>query len=202
MAFQIILRFRGSQPQCSTHATDIKARRLQCTGSWHPLQRLWTYFERKFTQVNRRLCHWQSLRLHQNALNLQLAASLKSPLQRVKCLEEVQARDADLPTTIRRVTAAATSSTKLPSLKVANHARLQSKGTIRKTRGTRSLGPTRSPFGNFDVVANFCCLYGGSDKRRRESLCEPRTSVIHPSTAPADYVLIPAKDGPLETVTE
>ncbi len=171
-------------------------------GSYHPQQRLWTYFERKFTQVNRHLCHWQSLRLHQNALNLQLAARLKSLLPRVQCLEEAQARDADPQTTIRRVTAAATSSTKLPSLKGANHARLQLKGRIRKRRGTTRLGPTRSPLGNFDAVANFCCLYRGSDKQRRESLCAPRTSAMHPSTAPANYVLIPAKGAPLETVTE
>ena len=144
-------------------------------------------------------CRWWSLRSHQSVRNLELAARLKEFQKQEKRQEEVRARAADPQTTLRRVTAAATARTKLPSLKGARRLHLRERTGWMMATTIDQL--TRNAIEMFAAGANRCCLDGGSDITRLETVCALKKRLIHPCIAPANHMWIPARGQPHETET-
>jgi hypothetical protein len=108
-------------------------------------------------------------------------------------------RAEDPPTTRRRVTAAATSSMKLPSPKAARW--LQSQERNLGAMVTVSFQLTTIPNEEVAEAANRHYLNEGSGKEKRESACAMTTGAIHPSTERDGHRWIQARGGPLETAT-
>ena len=149
--------------------------------------------------AHRHQCRQPGLHWHPTLQNFQWAARLKSLQQRRKHREEARVRAEDPPTTHRRVTAAATSSMKLPSPKVARW--LQSQERNLGAMVTVSFQLTTILNEEDAESANRHCPNEGSGKEKRESACAMTTGAIHPSTEREGYRWIQARGGPLETAT-